>query len=254
MWWYDLRGWCCTEGSLVKYQPSSPRTTHLLEPVTPYNWLGIWEFCCNSQQKSSIPHKFQLSHTFLLDMLSFEAPSTRVLWKSLLIWSRLLTAVQAESALARVIWKANQLNCWLSMLPSHCSPLLPLRTVMFIITAYWRQCGDLFSFLSAGVLEGSCWEQQTSSSSHRDQNLPWSDILGVETISFKGKLTIETVSEQHCWFQSCREQFSLISHPSGGEAPTSLTCASVFRACHWCATYIHVLKLIQAYQLSEGNF
>lgn len=155
----------------------------------------------------------------------------------LLIQSRLLAAVHAESALAREIWKAD-LSCWLPVLPNATlSPLTPQDGDVYYHSWFWWQCRDLFSFLSFGVLQGSCWEQQTSSSIRTDQNPPWRDILGVETISFKGKLTRKTVSERHCWFQSCREQLSGVNMiprkqphklPKGKRSPCSpCTCLIV---------------------------
>lgn len=240
-----LRGCCWARGRLDKYQPSSPRTTHLCEPGVPYDWLGGEEFCCNSQQKPAVPLKFWWSHAFLLNTLSFEAPSTRVLWKSLRMTERFPFLSGAGSSLQ---FMQNQpwpewsekliLSCRLPVLPNlPLSPLTPQDGDVYYHSRFWWQCRDLLSFLLVGVLQGSCWEHQTSSSIHRDQNPPWRDILGVETISFKGKLTRKSVSEQHCWFRSCREQFSSVNMiprkqpnkpPKGKRSPRSpRTCLEV---------------------------
>lgn len=138
----QFRRWCWARGRLDKYQPSSPRTTYLCESGIPYGWLGGEEFCCNSQQTSAAALKFWWSHAFLLDMLSFEAQSTRVLWKSLRMTEHFPFLSGAGSSLQfrqnqpwtgwseKSIWAVG-FPCFLTC----CSPFSPLRTAMFIITA-----------------------------------------------------------------------------------------------------------------------
>lgn len=171
---------------------------------------------------------------------------------SLLIWSRLLTAVHAESALTRVIWKAD-LSCQLPVLPNPLlSPLTSQDRNVYYHSQFWWQCRDLFSSLLDGMQQRSCWEQQTSSSICKEQNPTSCDILGVETVSFKGKLTRKTVSKRCCWFWSS-VNMNCTKHPHKPpkeKTPTALAHASWCRTWHWCVSCRHVFKPTQAHQQS----
>lgn len=106
-------------------------------------------------------------------------------------------------------------------------------------------CTDLFSFLSGRILQGSCWEPQTSLSIHRHQNPPQRHILRGETISLRrrgGRPTdwvqslTELVRKDACIWpcvkhgSSCHLPPALCGHCTAHALPptTSINCMQTY--------------------------